>query len=294
MGKQPLYLQMGAGVEFAQRSRVIPPGTEAVHPGVYLDMDPQAFSAAVQEPGVFRTRHRLGQAIASQQRDRPGTGPAQHQNVSPDAAPAQTGSFCGGGHGEGPDAGLLTDAGAFQVAVSVGVGLQHRRECASLRQQAGQDVDIVPQGGGIQLDPGPAPFRLRALSGDQRKGSRQQTGKKDHRQIVEQAVFNEQRAQAKRLGPAADEQNAERMEQIHRGRPTAQLGTGRQIQTAQPAEQKENTKRQREVECVKARKVKLLYKKSFGQQKPQREQQPGGIPAISAPVSPTGKPAAQQ
>lgn len=99
---------------------------------------------------------------------------------------------------------------------------------------------------------------------------------------------------AKRLGPAADEQNAERMEQIHRGRPTAQLGTGRQIQTAQPAEQKENTKRQREVECVKARKVKLLYKKSFGQQKPQREQQPAAYRPSARRFPLPASPAAQQ
>ena len=246
-----------------------------------------------QGPGVFGADHRLGQAVPGQQGNLPGAGAAQHQDGAPHAAPPQAHPLGGGGYGEGADALPGADAGHRQIPVAVGVGLHHRHELPTLRQQGGEGGQVVPQGGGVHLNPRPPPGV--GLGGTMEcEGEGQQGGQEHHGPVVAQAVVHQQSREAHHPCPAPHQHDAPGVEHVDGRRPPPEGGGGGQLQGGQPQEQKPYAQGKGEVEGVEPGQGEVLDQQALRRQQDQGERQANPIEARPVPPGPLGQPATQQ
>ena len=130
---------------------------DAVHAGIHLDVhlhrDAGLCRTLGQRTGIFRGIHRLGEPLFRKLRRIFAGGHAEDQDRPGDAVPPQDGGLLNVGNGEPVRPALLHIRREHRIAVSVGVGLDHRHNPAVRPQHGTHRSHIVPQRLHVDLRP---------------------------------------------------------------------------------------------------------------------------------------------
>ena len=186
---------MGQGEHLLDGGDVLGVNAQTVHAGVNLDVDVDILAISRKLPRVGGFCHRLRQTVAREAREALRRGPAEYQYFAPYTGAPELHALCGAGDGEGPDAHGAHEPRRFDQAVAVGLAFEDGHELTANGQEGAEVLCIVPERGGVHLDPGAG--RVRGARGPQPRPDEQQhrrcrRGTGADGQIVAQAVLDKQ------------------------------------------------------------------------------------------------------
>ena len=130
-----------------------------VHAGVDLDVDVYILAISRKLPRVGGFCHRLRQTVAREAGEALRRGPAEYQYFTPYPGAPELHALCGAGDGEGPDAHGAHEPRRFDQAVAVGLAFEDGHQLTANGQEGAEVLCIVPERGGVHLDPGAGRFR---------------------------------------------------------------------------------------------------------------------------------------